>query len=188
MHVDGLARLGAQGEIQSGSRPWSALSRFRISTYYSGVWGSLMAGLLIAWVIGTFVYFKITIDWAFDADIMISAAVLIAILEGASTVFVAGLHAVQLLNYDWANGSIFSGFRSAIAKTSLSLFATLLFNVVFARLIIFWFSKDLNHEIQNFCQSGCFVHGTIVKFTLIIIIPLVINYTIIVFGTYRTAK
>ena len=57
-----------------------------------------MAGLLIAWVIGTFLYFKIVIDWAFDADIMISAAVLIAILDGLSTIFIGALHAVQLLN------------------------------------------------------------------------------------------
>lgn len=147
-----------------------------------------MAGLLIAWVVGTFLYFKIVIDWAFDADIMVSAAILIAILEGVSTVFVAGLYAVQLLNYDWENGSMFSGFRSAMAKTSLSLLATVLLNVVCARLIIFGFSKDLNHEIQNFCQSGCFIHGTIVKFTIIIVFPLLLHYTILVFGTYRTAK
>lgn len=147
-----------------------------------------MAGLLIAWVIGTFVYFKVVIDWAFDADIMIGAAVLIAALEGASTVFVGGLHAVQLLNYDWTRGSISSGFRSAMAKTSLVLTATILFNIVGARLIIFGFSEDLNQEVQNFCQSGCFVHGTFVKFTLIVIFPLLLHYVLLVFRTYRAAK
>lgn len=147
-----------------------------------------MAGLLIGWVIGTFVYFKLVIDWAFDADIMISAAVLIAALEGASTLFVGGLHAVQLLNYDWARGSVFLGFRSTMAKTGLVLTATILLNIVGARLIIFGFSDDLNQEVQNFCLSGCFVHGTFVKFTLIIIFPLLVHYVLLVVRTYRAAK
>ncbi|PBC11963.1 hypothetical protein [Mesorhizobium sp. WSM3859] len=147
-----------------------------------------MAGLLIAWVIGTFLYFKIVIDWAFDADIMISAAVLIAILDGVSTIFIGALHAVQLLNYDWTTGSVLAGFRSAMTRNLTVIVATILFNVVCARLIIFGFSKDLNHEIQNFCQSGCFVHGTILKFTLIVVFPLLLHYAILVFGTYRTAK
>ena len=147
-----------------------------------------MAGLLIAWVIGTFLYFKIVIDWAFDADIMISAAILIAILEGTSAIFVVGLHAVQLLNYDWATGYISTGFRTTVRKTALILFATMLFNIICARLIIFGFSGELNGEIRNFCQTGCLVHGTILKFSVIIIIPLLFHYAAAVAGTYRTAK
>ena len=147
-----------------------------------------MAGLLFAWVIGTFLYFKIVIDWAFDADIMISAAVLIAILEGISTIFIGALHAIQLLNYDCTIGSIFTGFRTTVRKTVLILVATMLFNIICARLIIFGFSRELNREIQNFCKTGCLVHGTILKFSLIIIIPLLLHYAVVVAGTYRTAK
>ena len=147
-----------------------------------------MAGLLIGWGIGTFLYFKIVMDWAFDADITLIAAAFIAALEGVLTIFVTGVHAVQLLNYDWTKGSVFLGFRSAVAKTALTLVAAILFDIVCARLVIFGFSEGLNHEIQGFCQSGCLVHGTILRFSLIVTVPLVLHYAILVAGTYRTAQ
>jgi hypothetical protein len=42
---------------------------------------------------------------------------------------------------------------------------------VCALLMIFGVSGKLNLEIQNFCQSGCFVHKTLLKFGLIVTIP-----------------
>jgi hypothetical protein len=147
-----------------------------------------MAGLLFGWGAGTFLYFKIVMDWAFDADITIVAALLIAALEGVLTIVVSGVHSVQLLNYDWSKGPVFLGFRSTVGKTALTLVAAILFDIVCARLVIFGFSAGLNQEIQGFCQSGCFVHGTILKFGLIVAIPLVLHYVILVVGTYRTAQ
>ncbi|OHV81981.1 hypothetical protein [Mesorhizobium sp. ORS 3428] len=147
-----------------------------------------MAGLLIGWGIGTFVYFKIVMDWVFDADITLTAAALITALEAALAIFVTGLHAVQLLNYDWTRSSLLLGFRTAVARTALVLVATILFDIVCARLVVYGFSKDLNLEIQNFCRSGCFVHGTILRFSLIVTVPLLLHYAIMVVGTYRTAR
>ena len=145
----------------------------------------MTAGLLITWLVGICIYFKVVMDWVFEADIVVSAAILIAALEGVSTIAIGGLHAVQLLNYDWSNGSKAAGFRSAVEKTFLALIATLLFDVVCARLIIFALSEDLSHEIQNFCRSGCFIHGTILRFSAIVAVPLMVNYAIILVLTYK---
>lgn len=147
-----------------------------------------MVFMLFGWAIGVFLFLEIAMDWVFESDVSLTAALLIVVLEGAAVMLVTAVHSVHLLNYEWANGSLRKGFQTAVARTAVIFAATSLFQIVLARLIIFAFSKDLNREIQNFCQTGCVVHGTILWFGAIVTAPLLVQYAICIVGTYRTVR
>lgn len=147
-----------------------------------------MVLILIGWGIATFVYFKVVIDWAFDADITVGAAIVLTLAESVFALIMTGLHAVQLLNYDWKIATTLAAFRSALSRNYVALIAVSLFDIVISRLVISGFSKDLDEEIQNFCRSGCVIHGTILKFVIIVFIPLFLQFAFSLLSVHRAAR
>jgi hypothetical protein len=146
-----------------------------------------MIGILIAWGIGAFVYFKVAFDAAFRADISIVAAFLLAVFVAGIVFAASGLYAARLLHYNWSPGTVKASAGELIRK-SFGLFLLIYISyAIISRIIIFGFSKRLSSEIDVFSYKYE-PSDEVLSYLFITILPVALHYAMCIFATYRNTR
>ncbi|MCM2286837.1 MAG: hypothetical protein NDI81_18795 [Desulfobacula sp.] len=139
-------------------------------------------GVLIVWGVLSFIYYKVALDAIFNYyGISIIAALLLGCMVSLLIFFSGQFYASKM-------GKHLAKIRLGLEKESnfwahslgIWFMTSLLFSVV-GKLIIFGFSKKLNRKLGDelFFGGGRYFDETI-TFLIIILIPLAINYLLII--------
>ncbi|MFN9789479.1 MAG: hypothetical protein ACK53X_00105 [Holosporales bacterium] len=141
-----------------------------------------MAAVVIIWSFFALVFFKVTIDAGMNEDITVFATLLMAIVFGGMIFISTSVYATRLFYINAKPKSRSENLTEIIRKTigPFCIFSTAF--IIFSRLIVFGFSKELN---RKFRWNG---EEEFLWFSIFICIPLFVHYIMILFATYKNTR
>ena len=144
-----------------------------------------VAGLTLLWAVGSFVYFKVSLDAAFRSDATVTAALLLGVLT-AVTIYFNGFFYATKLGQHLARVRL--GKASGFFGPALSVWAvSAVANSLMAKLLIFGFSKRLNRELGNDILFDSYRAEEGILFLALVLVPLVLQLFLVVISANTQA-
>ena len=143
--------------------------------------GKLVAGVLIFWWLGSFLFFKVAFDASFSRDMSVIAAVLLGVMVAISVIasgyFCATKMSAHLARVRFGQRS--SYFGSAFVVWLLAAVA----NICVGKAIVFGFAKSLNRSLGNdvFFSFDWYVNEVLL-FAALIVIPITFHFATVLFS------
>lgn len=124
-----------------------------------------------------FLYFKVTLDAAFDSNVSVQASLLMAIIWGLLVVLISRVYATVLVSYRTSAVSRVIQFGRSVRRTVVPFILVSAVFTIVSRLVVFGFSKGLSYDLSFYAgySSGKF-NEDVFLFSSIILLPFIIHY------------
>lgn len=146
-----------------------------------------MAGILIFWWLGSFIYFKVVFDASFSRDMSVIAAILLGVMVAIS-VFASGYFYATKMGGHLAKVRLAqpsSYFGSAFTVWFLTAVA----NICLGKAIIFGFAKSLNRNFGgDLLFRGRYYADEGFLFAALIVIPVTFHFATILYSVNAQSK
>ncbi len=146
-----------------------------------------MAGILVFWWLGSFIFFKVIFDASFSRDMSVIAAILLGVMVAIS-VFSSGYFYATKMGAHLANvrlGQPSNYLGSAFMVWLLTAVA----NICVGKAIVFGFSKSLNRSLGGeLLFRGRYYADEGYLFAALIVLPITFHFATILFSVNAQTK
>ena len=140
--------------------------------------------VILTWSFISFLYFKIAFDAAFNADLSIIASLILSLLFGITAFSSLFFYSARICYSDWLPRRLPLRFSEVSGRTIWHFLGITTLYALFARMIIFGFSKNMNREIDIFDYRG-HIEGEFIRYLVIVTTPSFLLYAICIFLALR---
>ena len=138
--------------------------------------------ILLFWILGSFIFFKVAFDAAFNNDISIIASLLLSVMVGISIFYNSRFYAIQTGKH--LARIKFSQTTNFFGKAFLAYLVTALTNIAIGKAIVFGFSKKFNRELgYDLLFNSRYTEETFL-FVILVIVPITLHFLIVLLGVH----